>query len=90
MMYQLQGLLGMAVLLGLAWVLSEDRKRVPWRLVGIGIGSNSLSLACCFTCRLAGPLLRGWDISSTRWSSRPGRERRCFSATWAVATRRSR
>jgi CNT family concentrative nucleoside transporter len=38
MMNQLQGVLGMAVLLGLAWVLSEDRKRVPWRLVGIGIG----------------------------------------------------
>lgn len=32
-----QGLLGMVVLLAVAWGLSEDRKRVPWRLVGIGI-----------------------------------------------------
>jgi CNT family concentrative nucleoside transporter len=31
------GLLGIAVILLLAWVLSYDRRRVPWRLVGMGL-----------------------------------------------------
>jgi CNT family concentrative nucleoside transporter len=31
------GLLGLAVLLGLAWLLSYDRRRIPWRLVGTGL-----------------------------------------------------
>ena len=33
----LQGLLGLAAVLALAWWLSEDRKRIPWRMVGIGV-----------------------------------------------------
>lgn len=31
------GLVGLAVLLGLAWLLSYDRKRIPWRLVAAGL-----------------------------------------------------
>jgi CNT family concentrative nucleoside transporter len=31
------GLLGIAVILGLAWLLSYERRRVPWRLVGAGL-----------------------------------------------------
>ena len=31
------GLLGLAAILGLAWLLSYDRRRVPWRLVGMGL-----------------------------------------------------
>jgi CNT family concentrative nucleoside transporter len=31
------GLLGLAAILGLAWLLSYDRRRVPWRLVGAGL-----------------------------------------------------
>ena len=31
------GLLGIAAILGLAWLLSYDRRRVPWRLVGAGL-----------------------------------------------------
>jgi concentrative nucleoside transporter, CNT family len=31
------GLLGIVVLLALAWLLSYDRRRVPWRLVGAGL-----------------------------------------------------
>lgn len=34
---RLVGLLGIAAILGIAWLLSSDRKRVPWRLVGFGI-----------------------------------------------------
>ena len=33
----MRGLLGIAVLLLLAWVLSEDRRRVPWRVVAAGV-----------------------------------------------------
>ncbi|HEX9190075.1 MAG TPA: NupC/NupG family nucleoside CNT transporter [Vicinamibacteria bacterium] len=31
------GLVGLATLLGLAWLLSYDRRRIPWRLVGAGL-----------------------------------------------------
>jgi CNT family concentrative nucleoside transporter len=31
------GLIGLVVLLGLAWLLSYDRRRIPWRLVAAGL-----------------------------------------------------
>jgi concentrative nucleoside transporter, CNT family len=33
----LRGLVGVLGLVAIAWVLSEDRRRVPWRVVGAGI-----------------------------------------------------
>ena len=33
----MRGLLGLAVLLAVAWALSEDRRRIPWRTVAAGI-----------------------------------------------------
>jgi concentrative nucleoside transporter, CNT family len=33
----MRGLLGIAALLLAAWVISEDRWRVPWRVVGVGV-----------------------------------------------------
>jgi CNT family concentrative nucleoside transporter len=33
----LRGLLGIAVILLFAWVISEDRFRVPWRVVALGV-----------------------------------------------------
>ncbi|MEM9881504.1 MAG: nucleoside transporter C-terminal domain-containing protein [Planctomycetota bacterium] len=38
----LRGLLGVALLLGLAWLMSENRRRVPWRLIVWGIGLQLL------------------------------------------------
>lgn len=38
----LRGLLGVAVLLGLAWAMSTDRKRVPWRVIFWGMGLQLL------------------------------------------------
>lgn len=38
----LRGLLGLAVLLGVAWLLSTDRKRVPWRVIAWGMGLQML------------------------------------------------
>ncbi|MFT4548575.1 MAG: CNT family concentrative nucleoside transporter [Pseudoalteromonas tetraodonis] len=34
----LRGLIGIVFLLGLAWLMSSDRKRVNWRIVGSGLG----------------------------------------------------
>ena len=34
----LQSILGLGILLGLAWAMSTDRKRIPWRVVGWGLG----------------------------------------------------
>ena len=45
----IHALLGEAGLLGLAWVVSEDRWRVPWRTVGAGIALQvALALALRF------------------------------------------
>jgi concentrative nucleoside transporter, CNT family len=33
----LRGLVGLFGLVAIAWALSEDRRRVPWRVVGAGI-----------------------------------------------------
>ena len=33
----MRGLLGLAALLAIAWVLSEDRRRIPWRTVIAGV-----------------------------------------------------
>ena len=32
-----QSFLGLAVFLGIAWLLSENRRGVPWRTVGAGV-----------------------------------------------------
>lgn len=36
-MERLIGLLGVAVFVGIAWLISFDRRRVPWKLVGVGV-----------------------------------------------------
>ena len=41
-MWILRGWLGIAVLVGLAWALSENRRRVEWKVVGWGIGLQFL------------------------------------------------
>jgi CNT family concentrative nucleoside transporter len=32
------GLVGIAAILGIAWLASYDRRRIPWRLVAVGLG----------------------------------------------------
>jgi CNT family concentrative nucleoside transporter len=34
---RLMGVVGMAVMIGIAWLLSSDRRRINWRLVGMGV-----------------------------------------------------
>ena len=38
LVYVLRGLLGIAVFIGIAWAFSANRRAIPWRLVGIGLG----------------------------------------------------
>src|SRR5579872_4636418 len=33
----MRGLLGLVALLAIAWILSEDRRRIPWRTVATGV-----------------------------------------------------
>lgn len=35
---RLRALFGLALLVGIAWALSTDRRRVSWRVVGWGLG----------------------------------------------------
>ena len=39
---RLRSLIGLFVLVGLAWALSVDRKRIPWRVVAWGVGLQLL------------------------------------------------
>ncbi len=42
LMSLLRGLLGMLVLIFIAWLFSTNRKKVSWRVVGIGLGAQVL------------------------------------------------
>ena len=47
MMLQLQSLLGIAAILAFAWLISENRRAVSWKHVGIGL-ALSIALAALF------------------------------------------
>jgi CNT family concentrative nucleoside transporter len=36
------GLVGLATMIGIAWLLSSDRKRIPWRLVATGVALQAV------------------------------------------------
>ena len=38
MTLRLRSLIGLAVLVGIAWLLSRNRKAIDWKLVGWGVG----------------------------------------------------
>jgi len=44
-MDKLQSAAGIAALLGLAWLMSENRRAVPWKRVAVGLGSSVLLAA---------------------------------------------
>lgn len=39
---RLMGLVGMAAMIGIAWLMSNNRKKVNWRLVGTGLGLQAV------------------------------------------------
>jgi hypothetical protein len=44
---RLIGLLGLATMLLIAWLMSYDRRRVPWRLVAAGWRCRACSACWC-------------------------------------------
>jgi len=42
----LRGAIGMAVIIGIAWVFSTNRKAISWKVVGIGLGIQVLLAIC--------------------------------------------
>ena len=36
----MQSVLGIAVFIGVAWLLSQERAKVPWRMVIVGIATQ--------------------------------------------------
>jgi len=60
---RLMGVAGIAVMLGIAWLLSADRRRINWRLVGMGV-----VLQLCprrATCSWDPPRRRCWSSRSS-------------------------
>ncbi|MDH4352109.1 MAG: hypothetical protein OEW56_13255, partial [Gemmatimonadota bacterium] len=39
---RLMGLVGLATMIGIAWLLSNNRRRVPWRLVATGVALQAV------------------------------------------------
>jgi CNT family concentrative nucleoside transporter len=54
-------LLGLAALIGLAWLASIDRRRVPWRTVGWGVGLQLLLGALLLRTPAGAVFFRGMD-----------------------------
>ena len=50
----LRGLIGLVVLVGIAWCVSSNRKRTPWKLIGIAIGMQIV----------LGMFLIQWDLGN--------------------------
>ena len=46
--YNLVSFVGMFILMGVAWVLSADRWRLNWRVIGWGIGLQLLVASFIF------------------------------------------
>jgi concentrative nucleoside transporter, CNT family len=59
----LRGLLGLAAILALAFLVSNNRGRVPWRTVAVG-----LAIQVAFAA-----LVLGWSAGRTRSISSPAR-----------------
>nr|BCX00717.1 MAG: nucleoside transporter [Bacteroidota bacterium] len=67
----LRGALGLVVILAIAWILSADRRRISWRLVGVGLG---LQLALALFILKGDELSRhfaplGWPKAFFSWVS---------------------
>ena len=39
-MDRFQGLLGLGVLLGIAYMISNNKKRINWKTIGVGVGPS--------------------------------------------------
>ncbi|MGA1373009.1 MAG: NupC/NupG family nucleoside CNT transporter [Pseudomonadales bacterium] len=53
----MQALLGIVVLIGIAWLCSSDRRRIPWRVVGIGLLMQGLLAVLLLRVPMVGDVL---------------------------------
>ena len=63
---RLMGLVGIAVMIGIAWLLSNNRTRVPWRLVATGVGLQAVLGLVVLKTGVGRALFNGANIVFTR------------------------
>jgi len=63
---RLMGLVGIATMVLLAWLLSSDRKKVPWRLVAIGVALQGALGALVLKTGVGRALFNGANLVFTR------------------------
>jgi CNT family concentrative nucleoside transporter len=63
---RLMGLVGIAAMLGLAWLLSANRRRVNWRLVGMGVLLQALFGVVVLKTAFGRALFSGANVAFTR------------------------
>jgi CNT family concentrative nucleoside transporter len=63
---RLVGVLGMATMVAIAWALSNNRARVPWRLVGIGVALQAALGFLVLKTGLGRGLFRGANVVFTK------------------------
>ncbi|HET7039934.1 MAG TPA: Na+ dependent nucleoside transporter N-terminal domain-containing protein, partial [Gemmatimonadales bacterium] len=64
--HRLVGLLGLAAMIGIAWLLSGDRRRIPWRLVGIGVALQAVLGFIVLKTGVGRALFNGANVVFTR------------------------
>jgi CNT family concentrative nucleoside transporter len=62
---RLIGVVGITALIGIAWVLSTDRRRVPWRLVGTGLALQVVLGVLVLRTRVGHALFDGANVAFT-------------------------
>lgn len=63
---RLMGLVGIAAMLGIAWALSVERKRVNWRLVGMGVALQAVFGFLVLKTGVGRALFNGANIAFTK------------------------
>jgi CNT family concentrative nucleoside transporter len=63
---RLIGVVGIAVLIGIAWLLSSDRRRIPWRLVATGLALQAVLGVLVLKTGVGRALFDGTNIAFTR------------------------
>lgn len=63
---RLMGLVGMGAILAAAWGLSVNRRKVPWRLVGLGLGLQALFGFLVLKTGVGRTLFRGANAAFTQ------------------------
>jgi CNT family concentrative nucleoside transporter len=63
---RLVGVLGIATMIGIAWLLSGDRRRISWRLVGVGVALQAVLGVIVLKTGVGRALFDGANVVFTR------------------------